>query len=117
MTFQKFRNEACNDEDAFRKLLAEMERLSCLAHGNDQSYASLCDVLWKAVEGQPWALHAQTKTGIEFVFDRAVEGLYESIHKYNAKKDKNRSSAHIVYGNNDLDSNQDEPHDEICNYK
>lgn len=38
-----------------------MERLSCLEHDNDQTDATLCDILWKDVEGEPWALHAQIK--------------------------------------------------------
>lgn len=57
-----------------KQLLEELECLSCLSHGTERTDATICDILWKAEEGEPWALHAQTKQVIEFVFVRAVKG-------------------------------------------
>lgn len=65
---------------ALKKLLTEIERLLCLANGADQTDDGTYDVLWRAVEGEPWDLHAQTKDGIDFVFSKAVEVLSDYIH-------------------------------------
>lgn len=45
LTFKQFRHQEASDEEALKKLLAEMERLSCLANDDDQKYAGLCDIL------------------------------------------------------------------------
>lgn len=98
LTFRHFLTDESSDDAAFKNLLAEMERLSCLAYDKDQTDVTLCDILWKAVKGEPWVLHNQTKEGIEFVFARAVEGLSDSIHKYTAEKAKNKSHHPILCG-------------------
>lgn len=67
--FCQFRNEEATDEAVFKKL-AEIERSSCLDNDADQTDDGICDVLWKAVEGKPSALYAQTKDGIEFVYSK-----------------------------------------------
>lgn len=41
-----------------------MERLSYLAHDIYQTDATICNILWKLVEGEPCLLHAQTEQGI-----------------------------------------------------
>lgn len=81
LTFKQFRDQEASDEEAFKKLRAEIERRSCLANDVDQTDDGLCNILWKAIEGEPWALHAKTKDSIEFVFSKAVVGLSDSIHK------------------------------------
>lgn len=75
-----------------------MERLSCLADDNYQNDANLCDIFWKAVEGEQWAHHSQPKQGIEFVVGLAVGGISDSIQKHIACKAKNNSHGPILYG-------------------
>ena len=60
LKFKDFKKKDDDDEEAFRNLVGEIDRLSCLAHDDDQSNHSLCAVLWTSVEGCPWALHAQS---------------------------------------------------------
>lgn len=83
-----------------------------MANDADQSDDGLCDILRKAVEEDPWALHGQTNCVIEFVFSAYVEGFSASIHKYNANKEKNTTGDHIHYGdtlaNNHYDSTSEE---------
>lgn len=74
-----------------------MERLSCLVHDNDQTDEHLFYILWKAIWGEPWALHAQTKDEIEFVFPGAVEGISDSIHKNTAYENKNKNGDLILF--------------------
>lgn len=93
------RNEEASDENAFKKLLAEIERLSCLANNANQTDDRICDVLLKAVEEEPWALHAQTKDGIELIFSKDFEGLLDSIEKYNTfNKKKQFSTSYPLRG-------------------
>lgn len=61
LTFRQFRNQEASDEDALKKLLEEIERLSCLDNDTYQTENGLCDVLWKVVEGEPWPLHTKAK--------------------------------------------------------
>lgn len=44
-TFHEFQINEQSDGAAFKTLLAEKKRLSCLAHNIDQKYDTLCDVL------------------------------------------------------------------------
>lgn len=48
-------------EEAFRKLLGQVERLSCLGYDEDQSKYALCAALWFVVKGYPCSLHALNK--------------------------------------------------------
>lgn len=82
LRFQQIRHDAKAYEEAFEKLQAEIQRLSCLAYDKDQTYEVLCVILWKAVEGEPRPFHAWTKDEIELVIARAVEETSESIDKY-----------------------------------
>lgn len=114
LTFQQFRNETTSDDAAFKKLFSEIELLSCLAHDSDQKDETICDVLWKAVEGEPWAVHAQTKDVIEFLFALVVECISVSIHKYSEFKKKNRNKYPISFGDGDFedddsDNSEDNP--------
>lgn len=61
-----------------------MKRLSCIGNDNDNTDATIWDILWEAVEGDPRALHDQVKQGIEFFFAHAVEGRSDSFHIYTA---------------------------------
>lgn len=54
--------------EALAKLITQLERLESLASNH-----SLCAVLWSLVEGQDWALHAQSKQGMKTDFPKAVE--------------------------------------------
>lgn len=76
------RHDEKSYDDSFYKLQAEMKKLSFLPHDNDQADKVWCDILWKAIEAEPSVWNAQTKDGIEFVFSRTVEGIYDSIQKY-----------------------------------
>lgn len=73
LTFRQLRHQEASDEDALKKLLEEIERLSFLANDPEQTDDVIWSILWKAVEGGPWELHAQNKDGIKFVFSNAVE--------------------------------------------
>lgn len=90
-----------------------MELISCLAHENDQKDETICHILGKAVEREPCDLHAQTKQGIECMFARAVEWIYDSINKYTAYKEKNNSQDPILYAdlanNSTYDDDDNEP--------
>lgn len=90
-----------------------MKRLFCLAHDNYHTGAALFNMLWKAVDDEPWALHAQTKEGIEFFFARAVEGISDSIHKYTFYKAENNSHDPIVYGSNANNMSDDDDDDDL----
>lgn len=98
-----------NDSD-FKKLLADMERLSCLAHHNDQTDATLFDILWKAVDSEPWALQVQTKQGIALFFARAAQGISISILKHTTYKEKQSSHDPIIHGGHVNNFNDDDDH-------
>lgn len=53
LNFNKLKKDYKNDEEAFRKLKRELERLSCLAHGEDLSNNALCTELCSTVESCP----------------------------------------------------------------
>ena len=82
LKFADFKKNTSDEEEAFRNLIGELERLSCLADDEDQTNHSLCSVLWSAVEGCPWALHAQAKSGIGDDYPIAVEALTDYIQKF-----------------------------------
>lgn len=56
----------------FRKIAVDIELLPSLAYHKNQTDECFRDILWKAIDGEPWALHGQRKDGIEFVSARAV---------------------------------------------
>ena len=61
--------------------------------------AALADLLCIAVEGEPWAIHAQTKKGIQNGFPKVVEALSYSFQKYQAYKNKSSHDKPVLYGN------------------
>lgn len=79
LTFLDFKNDSESDEEAFRMLIGELERSSCLVHDEDQSNHAICTALWSAVEEFPWSLDALAKPGIEFDYHIVVESLADSI--------------------------------------
>lgn len=103
-------SSAKDENEAFKKLLAKIKPLSCLAHNNDQADEVLCDILWKAIEEESRTLHAQTKNGIEFVFERTVEGISNAIHKYMIYKKKNRNEDPILFEENAEQQNANPSH-------
>lgn len=60
-------------------LSRELERLSCLAHNEEQSNHAVGTSLWSSVEVCPWSRHALSKPGIEDEFTTAVEALTDFI--------------------------------------
>lgn len=57
-TFLYFRTDAKNDEEAFRKLVVEIEILLCLDHDEYQSNYVLYSASWSTVDGCPWSIYA-----------------------------------------------------------
>lgn len=58
-----------------------MQKLSYLAHDEDQNNNLLCRALWSAVEGSRCSLHAITKSVVEGYYPTAGETLTDSIQK------------------------------------
>lgn len=80
LKFNNFKNDYKTDEEAFKYLINE--RMSYLAHYEDQSNHAVCTALCSAVEGCPWSLHAMTKSGVENDYPTAVEVLTDYIQKF-----------------------------------
>lgn len=57
LKFNNFRKYYKIFEKRFRKLISDLEILSCLAH--DECYYALCTALFSAVERCPWSLHSK----------------------------------------------------------
>lgn len=74
-----------------------MKRLLCLTHDKDQTGQILGDILFKAIESEPYAWQARTKEVVQFVIARAVEEISYSIQKYNALKKKNGNRHPILF--------------------
>lgn len=53
---------------ALCQLVTETKGLSSIAHDGYLSSDALCMVLWTSIDGQKWALHVQSKQGIEDPF-------------------------------------------------
>lgn len=85
------------DEAALKKVLAEMKRLLCQSHNIDRTGATLCDVLWKEVEGESLKLHARTEQVTEFVFARAFKCISDSIHEHTVYKAEIHAHDPILY--------------------
>lgn len=83
LKIKNFRRDCKTDEEDFMKLTSQLERLSCLAHEEDQSNHALCTALWSAVEECPWLLHTMAKSGTEGDYPTAVEALTNSIQNNN----------------------------------
>lgn len=79
LKFNNFRKDYKTDDEAFRKLLNELERLQCLVNDENQYKHALCTALLSEVEGCPLLLHVMTKSGVEKDYPTAVEALKDSI--------------------------------------
>lgn len=75
----------------------DFAQVSCIPQDNDQTDKYLCDVLRKAIEGDPWTLHAQRDDETEFIFARAKEGISDSIHKYTYYRNKTHNRDTILF--------------------
>lgn len=53
LRFSDFQKKVDNKAETFRELLGELEKLSCLAHDEEQSNHARCTALWSSVEGCP----------------------------------------------------------------
>lgn len=70
------------DEEPFRKLISELERLSCLKPNEGQSKHGLCTALWSAVEGCPLSFQLMTISGVENDYATSVERTADSIRNF-----------------------------------
>lgn len=50
--FTQVHHRAGSRSEAFKNMLAEIERLACLVHKEEQTSYELCSILWWAVEGK-----------------------------------------------------------------
>lgn len=82
LIFSDFPRKVDDDEEDFRELVGETEKLSCLAHHDYQSNHALITVIWSSVGGTPCSLHALAKSGVEDDYPTAEEALSDSIQKY-----------------------------------
>lgn len=73
------KNEQSPDEEDHKKLIGEIDRLSCLFLYDDQDDKTFCGVLWKAVLAEILSVVAEAEDGIEVIFSKAVEGSSGSV--------------------------------------
>lgn len=62
--FANYHANNCSDREAFKEMIADVERLSSLAHDGDQSNHALCACLCTAFKGLEWTLYAKSKNCI-----------------------------------------------------
>lgn len=75
LKFDNFRRKYKKDTDAFKHLVSEIERLSCLGEDDDKSNCVMYSVLWTSVEGMEWGLHSLGKKWVENDLQKEVEAI------------------------------------------
>lgn len=97
ISFKKYRQEEPTDDAAFKKVLSEIDRLACLVHPEDRTPHALSSILWQAVLGQPWALVAQTKDGMNMNYAKAVDSLSDALQGYSDYQTCRQQETPILY--------------------
>lgn len=82
LKINEFSKNSSTESDSLCRLITEIESLSSLYHVEYQSKHALCTLLWSSVDGRDWALHAQSRHGIDKNFPNAIKALADSLNKH-----------------------------------
>lgn len=74
------------DAEVLRQLFIEIDRLTGLAHDEDQTNRTLCTIVSAEVEGDDWVLQEQAQSRIKDHFTVPVEAMVDLVQRYKAHK-------------------------------